>query len=311
MLKFRLGCVWVIVSLFLFPTAALAVEMCSTGTDGTITISTPATQVNAYFPAPDPALGRTELAAGDTYIPLDNDQGHATQLAPNLNTNITAGDVLLIVQMQGAEIATHDNHEAAGRYGDGDGGLQQAGSQPERFIVGHYEYVTATASPDTLGGITIRGQGPGEGLLRSYINASDILDIHASSIPGNHRYQVVKVPQFRNLSISGELTGDPWNGRWGNVVALDVANHLNVSNGSIQADGRGFRGGQFFPDRSVAQDGNFGFKGEGIAGTPNAVYSHLQGALTVPVGYPGADDTGPYASGKEDGDKNTFWTRDS
>ena len=159
------------------------------------------------------------------------------------------------------------------------------------------------------GAIPIEGTGAGNGLINQYVNS----DVTTATL-GFRRYQVIKVPQFSRLTITGEVVSDRWNGRWGGVSALNVRENLDLQGGSFNADGRGYRGGQFFPDRSDDQqgavNGNFGFKGEGIAGMPQRLFSRV---LLEEVPATNGEETGPagYAGADGGGGSNTAWTRDS
>jgi len=296
--------------LTLLSPVAFALPVCSSGGDGTVVINGDSTRVNVYFAAPNPANTQTVVPAGATAIPVDTGLGgQASNLHPSVSRSVSAGDILIVVQMIGAEIDTRDNHQSSGNYGDGPGGLNQAGTlDTGNLVAGQYEFVIATG-PAAGGQIPIQGSGAGNGLQNSYINSNN----NSASL-GARRYQVVKVPQFSRLTVSGEIVPDRWNGRWGGIAAVNVRQNLALEGGSLNADGRGFRGGQFFPERSDddqdAEDGNFGYKGEGIAGIPQRLYSRVlgeenpstDGEESGPAGYPGVDDLGP-------GD--TDWTRDA
>ncbi|NND55013.1 MAG: hypothetical protein HKN56_08605, partial [Gammaproteobacteria bacterium] len=287
-------------------TPAIAAPVCSTGANGAVSISAPQTRVNVYLAAPDPTIAETNVAAGATSIPVDTTLGpQATNLHSSVSSTIAAGDVLLIVQMTGAAINTADNHDPTGDYGDGSGGLVQAGSlDNDEYIAGAYEFVVATGGISG-GSIPIEGTGAGNGLLNAYVNSNN-----TTATLGFRRYQVIKVPQFSNVALLGEIVSDRWNGRWGGITAINTRNSLNLNGGSFNANGRGFRGGQFFPARSDDPSGNYGFKGEGIAGQPQRLFSRVLlaeqpatgGEETGPAGMPGADGGGPPGSA---------WTRDS
>ncbi|HNP65368.1 MAG TPA: hypothetical protein PKH39_15640, partial [Woeseiaceae bacterium] len=296
-------------TLSLLTTQANAAPVCSTGADGTITIGAAETRVNVYYAAPDPTAGPTTVAAGSTSIPIDALLGgQASNLHPSVSTTISAGDVLIVAQMIGAEIDTGNNHQISGNYGDGAGGLVQAGSlNTVNFTAGQYEFVIATG-PVSGGAIPIEGVGVGNGLLNQYENSNV-----TTATLGFRRYQVIKVPQFSRVSLSGEVVSDRWNGRWGGISAINVRSDLDLQGGSFNADGRGYRGGQFFPERSDNTGGvagNFGFKGEGIAGLPQRLFSRVllaeqpatNGEELGPAGYAGVDDLGP---------AGTDWTRDA
>ena len=294
----------------LLDSTAIAAPVCSSGADGSVVIGTAETRVNVYYAAPDPTISQTIVAAGVTAIPIDATLGgQATNLHPSVSPAIAAGDVLIVVQMIGAEIDTNNNHEISGDYGDGPGGLTQAGTlDTVNFVAGQYEFVVATG-PVSGDVIPIEGTGAGNGLLNGYVNSSA-----TTATLGFRRYQVIKVPQFSRVSLSGEIVSDRWNGRWGGITAINVRENLDLQGGSFNADGRGFRGGQFFPDRSDnaqgAVNGNFGFKGEGIAGLPQRLFSRVllaeqpatNGEELGPAGYAGVDISGPRA---------LQWTRDA
>ena len=294
--------VWVLAALLLPSFPALA-QVCSIGSDGAVTVATQDTRVNVYYAAPDPTISATTVNAGATQIPIDVGLGgQASQLASGLSTQIQTGDVLLVMQMMGADIDTSDNQQVTGNYGDGPGGLEQAGALTSNFNVGQYEFVLATG-PIAAGSIPIQGEGAGNGLLNAYSNSNTI-----TATSGFRRYQVVKVPQFTNLTISGEIVSDRWNGRWGGISALNVRNTLTLDGGSFNADGRGYRGGQFTPLRSDDPSGNFGFKGEGIAGIPQELFSAVfleenpgsDGLESSIPGYPGLDTGGPSGAATRD-----------
>ena len=296
-----------VLSLLIGVSSVHAAPVCSTGSDGTIIVGAAGTRVNVYYAAPDPTVAATTVAAGTPSIPVDIVLGpQATSLHPSVSPMIAAGDVLIIAQMIGAGINTADNHTNAGLYGDGAGGLAQAGTLDTfELTVGEYEFVIATG-PIVGNAIPIEGVGAGNGLLNDYSNSNVI-----SATRGVRRYQVIKVPQFSNLTVSGEIVSDRWNGRWGGITALNVRDTLNLQGGTFNADGRGYRGGQFFPERSDDNvGGNFGFKGEGIAGFPQRLFSRVllaesgNGEETGLIGYPGIDDLGPLTP-------DTAWTRDA
>jgi len=217
--------------------------------------------VNAYYP---PALGT--VAAGATSVTLG-----AAAAAPGAQTPIGIGDLLLVIQMQAAQI----NSTNTSSYGDGVPGDPASGST-SLANSGEFEFVTATAAvPVTGGALTFTGTGTGGGLLNSYTSAA------ATATQGIQTYQVIRVPQYSTATSSSTLAALPWNGAVGGVLALDVASQLTLG-GTVSLDGQGFRGGggrilagapgTLATDViTLSTQATNGSKGEGIAGTPHFV----------------------------------------
>ena len=112
----------------------------------------------------------------------------------------------IIIQMQGATINS-DNNSSFGT-------ITQIGE------AGHYELVHIT-------GVTGNEIMLSSTLLYPY-------DFSAS-------VQLVSMPAYEIATVSGTVTGMPWNGSKGGVIALQASN-LSL-NAGISADGIGFRGG--------------------------------------------------------------------
>ncbi len=255
---------------------ASAAALCGTpGRDSSPTISG---VVNTYF------TGTANAGATNTSLTLG---AHATGDA---NVAIASGDLLLVIQMQGAVINTTNTSS----YGDG-----STGSGAISTTAGVYEYVVANGALPTTGGtLAIKGTNTG-GLINAYTTG------------GNAHFQVVRVPQYLSPTVGGALTSLAWNGTAGGVLAIDVANILVGGGATVAADAKGFRGGQ---GRALAGDataGNgdwvnvdtknaHGIKGEGTAGTPGLVYAGGTGA-TVTDTYPSGGDTGRGAPGNAGG----------
>ncbi len=229
--------------------------------------------VNAYYP---PGAGVGTVAAGSTSILLGAAAG-----APAAQTSISSGDLLLIIQMQGAQI----NSTNTSSYGSGVPG-NPAGST-SLGSSGEFEFVTATnTTPVTAAGgtITFTGTGAGGGLLNAYTNAVD------TTTQGAQTFQVIRVPQYTSATLSSGLTALAWNGATGGVLALDIAAQLTLG-GTVATDGLGFRGGGGIDLKGSttgantdtvtvspatlpalpppANSGANASKGEGIAGAPH------------------------------------------
>ena len=249
--------------------AALAVPFCPISPD-TVTISS-LQVINTYYP------GTANAAAGETSISVG---------VPRGSVAIAAGDTLLVMQMQGAEIDTGDAETANGPYGDGAGPNDRSGNLATNFDAGRYEYVTATG-PVVGGIVPIEGEAPGSGLQFSYTDRPV-----PTAVAGVATFQVIRVPVVQDLVItaSGEIIPEAWDGSSGGVVAIDVADQF-TNNGMINVSGYGFRGGQFLytndpNDAALIGKPTNGFKGEGIAGRPTMTYSTLRLAEINSIGYP-------------------------
>jgi uncharacterized repeat protein (TIGR01451 family) len=235
--------------------------------------------VNSYYAGPDTD---TIVNQGATSLPIGaiNSQGN--------QTTITPGDLLLVIQMQDADI----NFTDTVNYGSG-AGTGFGATDINR--TGFYEYVVAQNSVGASGGtLQIRGARAGGGLINSYRQQAANITSN-----GQRTYQVIRVPQFSNTTLSGTIRSPgSWNGKSGGIVAIDVANTLTMAGATIEVQDKGFRGGggttntdtyPFQEDESFRTDGNVprgGAKGEGIAGTPLFVFNGVSTINTGVDGYP-------------------------
>jgi hypothetical protein len=218
--------------------------------------------VNAYYP------GTANAAAGATTITVGaaDSNGAATAIA--------AGNLLLVIQMQGADIHNSNSDNYGSDTGTGSGYLNNGD-----LTAGLYEFVTVTTGVTKTGGtIHITGGGTGTGLINSYVTA-------AFGTNGQRTFQVVRVPQYTEAILSSGLTCGAWDGAAGGILAIDVNDQINLNGATVAVDGLGFRpgagqilagaGGDDCPTGTCNADyvntttNNFhGNKGEGIAGTP-------------------------------------------
>lgn len=241
--------------------------------------------VNEYFP------GTSSVGAGGNTITVGASRNGGA---------ISAGDLLLVVQMQDATIYTSNDHS----YGDGPGGYGATASGSTSIgQTGLYEYVIATSSVAAGGGtVTVFGEGAGNGLLNAYNAAA------ATTTRGQRTFQVVRVPQYSNATISGSINASAWNGATGGIVVMDVAGDLTFAGGNIDVQGQGFRGGggrklngaagalvtDVMTSNTAAAHAS---KGEGIAGTPRYISACHDGPCNPTIdtggpGYPGGAGTG-------------------
>jgi len=232
---------------------------------------------NTYYPA-----GQSTVAAGSTSIVLSGvPSGYGT-------TPISAGDVLLIIQMQGAQIRSINNGAYGANGGAGNGYLVNT-----NLLAGYMEYVVASNSvPLTGGTLSIT-----TGTVHAYQSSSFGTD-------GQYTYQVLRVPLYNSLVLTGTITAPSWNGSIGGVIMIYVDNNLDFNGQTVTASGAGFRGGggrQLLGASGLSSSDYMttigsnanGSKGEGIAGTPAYVLSAGSVIYTNYEGYPG----GSYARG--------------
>lgn len=251
------------------PALADKAGVCATpGKDGVASALSGA--VNTYYP------GST---ASGTNITVGTARG---------GTAIQPGDLLLVIQMQGADIDATNT----GTYGDGNSANNGATGLPANpangypsgnlntnFTAGNFEYVVATSGVGTGGGtFTISTS-----LVNTYSNAN-------FGTQGQRRFQVIRIPQYTSATLGGTVTALPWDGSTGGIVAMDVAGTLNMGGQTINVTGQGFRGGggrQLSSGagantdvRTLASVNTNGAKAEGTAGTPQYVYNSATNGLT-------------------------------
>ncbi|MBO2008910.1 T9SS type A sorting domain-containing protein [Hymenobacter negativus] len=251
-------------------------DVCATpGNDGVGSLGA-ASAPNTYFPG---LLATT--TGGTSSITV----GPALTGTGASTTPIAAGDLVLVMQMQGATINTSNTASYGSGGSLGKGNLTGSG---DRFTAGLYEYAVAASSVGTTGGTLT--------LTQALTNAYDNLDYNASSNPtGQRRFQVIRVPQYSALAVADSVAGAAWNGKTGGVLALDVAGRTTfATNARLSMTGRGFRGGggklysgvgalpsfnstDFSQLSSSTAVGSGGAKGEGTAGTP----AYLNGNYTA------------------------------
>ena len=208
------------------------------------------------------------------------------------NTPIASGDIVLIIQMQGAQISTTNNS----KYGSGTTTPIQvngSGFLTTGLMAGYMEFAVATnAVPITGGTLNIAS-----GTTYSYAYS-------AYGTWGQYTYQVIRVPSYYNIKLTNTVTVPIWNGATGGVTVINAVNQLNFNSQTISAVGSGFRpgGARQLSGASGLNNTDYvtlsttnanGSKGEGIAGTPK--YLYYNGALTNTgvEGYP----NGSYARG--------------
>jgi hypothetical protein len=221
---------------FLVPGGADAARQ--PGKDGPLTVAAAGTIVNRY------ATLAADASAGAASISVNN-PGGGNGLDP---TTLTANDLLLIVQMQGATIDSSDTIAY--------------GAPTNLNNAGRWEFLTVSGPGTGVGPYSI----PLAGYLKNGYTAS-----------GN--VQILKAPQYSTLTINpgASIAAPNWNGTFGGVIALDVAGTATI-NGDVDAGARGFRGGTVSANGTTphsgyrsAAVGDGARKGESIAGLWSAL----------------------------------------
>src|SRR6202171_541494 len=219
--------------------------------------------VNSYYPATASATAGAAAISVGTRIPA-------------LSPAIAPGDLLLVIQMQDADISGTN----AITYGDGATGRVSTGLRS----TGLYEYVAATSAV-VAGSVTIAGSGAGGGLVNSYDFSTTV-----TATNGFRTFQVIRVPQYSSATVTAGLTAAAWTGavHAGGVLAIDVAGALNLNGQTISVNQLGFKGGlgvlqagglDANTDYAVASGrGDHGYKAEGVAGTPHFLYDAIAAA---------------------------------
>lgn len=235
--SFRITALCAAITCSVAAAVAMPAQARQIGKDGANTVSAANTVINSYTTLSGAA------AAGATTLTVASAAG------------ITAGDVLLVYQAQGATIGTANN--------SGYGAVTALGN------AGRYEYVSVAS----VSGTTIT--------LGTVCDTTPLRFSYASGA------QVVRVPQYTSLTVNAGASIVPtaWTGSTGGVVAAIVDGTLTV-NGSIHANGLGFRGGAIDNDTTdagtnvtayvAATTADGGEKGESIAGS-QATYDGLGG----------------------------------
>ena len=245
---------------------------------GSVTIAVANNVINTYYP------GTADIGAGSTSLTIGSidGRGNATPLA--------SGDLILIVQVQGADIdATNTD-----TYGNSTAGAPASGYASANLYAGTYEYNTVAS----LAGSTVN---------LSYTLAYNYYNRDFSAGNSIRRFEVIRVPRYYNFTIKSgaSVTAPAWNGSTGGIVVIEAANTFTL-NGSIDVNYKGFRGGggknltgatagnsngsgtltntDYRWNSPITTSANLtgGAKGEGIAGTP--AYYFVSGTTTTTTG---------------------------
>ncbi|MFN8182168.1 MAG: PKD domain-containing protein [Bacteroidia bacterium] len=204
------------------------------GKDGAKTVTAAGTIVNEYTTLTADALAGTSMLTV-TSSSLNANGRFPAALAP--------GDLVLIIQIQGASMTSPDDSTYGTIISMGNCGRQE---------------LAEVAAVPTATSIQLSCA-----LQNSYTWVG--------------RAQVVRVPRYASITINsgGTLTCPNWNGSTGGVLALEVQGNTVInSGGRIDVTGLGFRGGQLLDNNSWYGVGNHRWmtddygaeKGEGVLG---------------------------------------------
>jgi hypothetical protein len=253
--------------------------------------------INSYYPGTG-----ASVPVNSTSIPI----GAIDTAGGGSSTAIAAGDLLIVMQMQGAEI----NSTNTGCYGDGQGtcsltlttGAEYAGGNlSSNYLAGAWEYCTATSAAGAS--VSVVCGGATGGTVNAYQASA------ASGSVGAYRYQVIRVPQLSSVTLTAAVTAASWNGNTGGVLGMQATGTVTMGGFNLDASERGFRGGgvtfiaPYGPPLIDPTNGSYfyrsvvgaipggeregSFKGEGIAGTPRLVYNGVTQTGLVTDDYPG------------------------
>jgi hypothetical protein len=178
----------------------------------------------------------SDATLGSTSITVNNSSLSGSVFSGNLSS----GDLILIIQMQGAtiNIANNATYGAITNYNS----------------AGLYEFRCVSSVPNST---TINFNVP---LSNNYSSSG--------------KTQVIRVPRYTtfNLASGNSIRPANWNGNSGGITVIEIGGNGTI-NGTIDASGRGFRGGandntsggayMGFYSSNVADGGR---KGESIAG---------------------------------------------
>lgn len=217
------------------------------GIDGNRIVNVVSTIVNEYTTL------ISDATAGATFITVAA-SGLNANTRFGAGNNLAAGDLIMIIQMQGATIlgAPDSGVPTIGFPNDA-----TWGSVTNYNNCGRYEFAQVSSVPNAT---TINIDC---GLTYSYTATG--------------KTQIIRIPRYNNLTITspGVLTCQLWNGTSGGVVAVEVLANTTINAGaSIDASAQGFRGGALFTTTGrttttlyscVSLDVGTN-KGEGIAG---------------------------------------------
>lgn len=219
------------------------------GKDGSFTANAQQTWVNTY------ASLTVNAVAGQNQITVNDNTMSGAFFTGNLNE----GDLILIVQMHGANVDVN-TYPVTGWGGDYT--VQQS------FFSNGNNY-----DPIEYGQVLgYNNTGRYQMVEVSSVSGGNTIELNCSlnqNFTAANKVQVVRVPRFSDLTVMNNtsITAPQWNGIDGGIVAIEVDQDLTINGtGRIDATALGFRGGAY---NNIANYSGNPSDGAGYLGTPN------------------------------------------
>ena len=141
----------------------------------------------------NPASSQPISGIINIYTPVIGFECDSTILLVGSTAGFSSGNKVLLIQMQGADISTAPDNT----YGD----FAATGT------CGNYEFNRVRSISNNKIGLVYK-------LSRPY------------DLKG--KVQLVFVPEYQDVAITGTVSAQPWNGLTGGIIALDVADELTI-----------------------------------------------------------------------------------
>ncbi len=208
------------------------------------------------------------------YQPTDgqNVSAGSSSVSVTTTTALNNYDMVLVIQMQGADFFVDTSNPNALSYG-ANNGTGRGHLNNGNYLAGNWEY----AQVASISGSTISFTSP---LIHRY----------QQNLANSRKFQVIRVPIVQNYTMTADITISPWNGLVGGVGAFIDLGAFNFNGHTIHAEHAGFRGvapttnyyvpGFHAGDLYTTNANYSGVKGEGIAGGPTTTL------LSNSYGYP-------------------------
>jgi len=200
------------------------------GVLGNETIGVQDTWVNTY------TYLTAQANPGDTQITVDDN----TMSGALFTGNLAAGDLILIVQMQGVAVDVNTTPAAPVSSGGWGGTYTVQNSWMTTFQRDTTEYGRV---------LDYRSAGYFDYVEVSSVSGSNTIELNCGltkNFMDTSKVQVIRVPRFEDLTIPNNtsISAPSWNGFSGGIVAIEVNGDLTITGtGRIDADEIGFRGG--------------------------------------------------------------------